>query len=233
MVIGKPSLPRVDAVQLPATHDGVLHAGRVAGEALAAADRYVVDKAAHETVIDVEVRQAVVALRIVVVQEPLPAVEIGRADAGRRRFGVGALRPGIRKRQQRAAAAVLQFRVEGVVLRPAAPVAVDVDDEVGIRLALGDRRALRAVLQRLRDVAPHEEVRALRADVVDLERRVRKQLALHPERPLLHVRVSRLGRLADREERVRGGRGQALGAAKLGKSASEVRSGVGCPTDWM
>ena len=140
MVIGNPLLPGVDAVQLPAADDRVLHAGRVAGELLAAAERQVVDEAAHETVIDVEVRQAVVALRIVVVEEPLPAVEAGRADAGRGRLGVGALRPRIRERQQRAAAAVLEFGVEGVVVRPAAPVAVDVDDEVGIRLALGDRR---------------------------------------------------------------------------------------------
>ena len=68
---------------------------------LAVAERQVVDEAADEPMVDVEVGQAVVALGIVVVQEPLPAVEPGRADAGRRRLGVGALGPRVGEGQQR------------------------------------------------------------------------------------------------------------------------------------
>ena len=78
----------------------VLHAGGVGRELLALAEGQVVDEAADEPVVDVEVRQAVVALRIVVVQEALPAVETGRADAGGGGLGVGALRPGVRERQR-------------------------------------------------------------------------------------------------------------------------------------
>ena len=62
--------------------------------------------------VDVEVGQAMVALGIVVVQEPLPAVEAGGADARGRGLGVGALRPGVGERQQRRAAAMLELGVE-------------------------------------------------------------------------------------------------------------------------
>ena len=73
-------------------------------------------------------------------RKPCQPLKLARADAGRRRLGVGALRPRVGERQQRAAAAMLELGVERVVVRPAAPVAVDVDDEVGKRLALGHRR---------------------------------------------------------------------------------------------
>ena len=215
----EPPLPGVDAVQLPATDHRVFHPGRVTRDPLAAADRQVVDEAAHETVIHVEVRQAVIALRILVVQEALPAVEIRRADAGRGGLGVGALGPGIRKRQQRAAAAVLQLRVEGVVVRPCRPSRCRCRRRSWETACARPPSGAPGVRQRLRDVAPHQQIRPLRADVVDFERRVRDQLALHSERPLLHVGVSRLGRLADREERVRGRR-RFSGAAKLGNNAS-------------
>ena len=56
-------LPGVDAVDLPAADHRVLHAGRVAGELLAAAEWQVVDEAADQPMVDIEVRQAVVALR--------------------------------------------------------------------------------------------------------------------------------------------------------------------------
>ena len=133
------ALPGVDAVDLPAADERVLDARRVAGELLAAAEREVVDEAADEPMVDVEVGQTVVALRVVIVEEALPAVEPARADAGRGRLRVGALRPGIGERQDRADAAMLELGVERVVVRAAAPVAVDVGDEVRKRLARGDR----------------------------------------------------------------------------------------------
>src|SRR5688572_26665 len=124
-------LPGVDAVHLPAADDRIRQPGRAAGELLATAERQVVDEAADETVIDVEVRQAVVALGIVVVEESLPAVESTGADAGGGRLGIGALRPCIGERQDRPAPPMFELRVQRVVVRAPAPVAVDVDNEVG------------------------------------------------------------------------------------------------------
>src|SRR5688572_15592892 len=68
----EPALPRVDAIDLPAADDGVLDAGRITGELLAAAERQIVDEAPDEAVIDVEVRQGMVAFGIRVVEETLP-----------------------------------------------------------------------------------------------------------------------------------------------------------------
>ena len=60
----EPPLERGDAVDLPAADQRVLHAGRVAGDLLPLAERQVVDEAADEPVIDVEVREPAIELRI-------------------------------------------------------------------------------------------------------------------------------------------------------------------------
>ena len=198
-------LPGDDAVHLPAADDRVLHARRISAVAFARAERQVVDEAADHAVVHVEIREAVIAIRIPVVEESLPAVEPGCADAGRGRLGIGALRPRVGEREQRAAPAVLELRVQGVVVRAPAPVAVDVDDEVRIRPPLLDGQGFAgSIEERLRDVLPHQQVGALVADVVHLQDRRAGQLALHAERPLLHVRIPRLWALAHRQERVGG-----------------------------
>ena len=98
---------------------------------------------------------------------------------------------------------MLQLGIERVVVRSTAPVAVDVDDEVRVRLAGGHRQGVGRVEQRrLGDVAPHQQVRTVRADVVELQRRARGDLTLRTDRPLLHVRIPRLRRLTDGQERV-------------------------------
>ena len=99
----EPALPRVDAVDLPSADHRVLHAGGVARELLTAAEREVVDEAADQPMIDIEVRETVVAFRVVIVQEALPAVESARADAGGSRLRVGALRPRVGEGQNRPA----------------------------------------------------------------------------------------------------------------------------------
>ena len=96
--------------------------------------------------------------------------------------------------------------VQGVVVRVAAPVAVDVGAEVGVRLAPGDRRVVGRVGQRLGDVDPHQEVVPVGADVVQLRGGRLRELPLDSERPLLDVGVPRLRRLVHREEAVVGGR---------------------------
>ena len=104
---------------------------------------------------------------------------------------------------------MLQLRVHRVVVGVAAPVAVDVDTELGKRLALFDARLIRRVRQRLRDVATHEQVRPLTADVIELQSRVAGDRPLNTERPLLHVRVLRVFRDDDRDEAVGGWRHRA------------------------
>ena len=51
----EPALPGIDAVHLPAADHGVLHAGRIGGVLLAVAEGQVVDEAADEPMVDVEV----------------------------------------------------------------------------------------------------------------------------------------------------------------------------------
>ena len=68
-------LPRVDPIDLPAADKRFFNAARITGDLLAVAKRQVVDEAADQPMVDVEVRQAMIALGIVVVEESLPAVE--------------------------------------------------------------------------------------------------------------------------------------------------------------
>src|SRR4029453_1997469 len=110
-----------------------LDAFGVLSKALAVAERQVVDEAPDQPMIDVKVRQPVIALWIMVVEEPLPAVKPARPDPGTRRFRVGALRPGVREGEQRASTAMFELGVEGVVVRAPAPDAVDGDAEIGKR----------------------------------------------------------------------------------------------------
>ena len=132
----EPSLERRDAVDLPAADDGVLHAGGVSGELLPLAERQVVDEAPDEPVVHVEVRAPAIELRAAVVEQALPAVEPGRADAGRGRLVVGALRPGVDDGRHERAGMTLELRVHRVVVGVAREVAVDVHLEVRERLAL-------------------------------------------------------------------------------------------------
>ncbi len=147
-----------------------------------------------------------VARHVVVVQEPLPAGGLVRSDAGGGGLAVGALRPGVGDRPQQPSATMRERGVQGVVVRKAAPVAVDVGAEVGVRLAPGDRRVVGRVGQRLGDVDPHQEVVPVGADVVQLRGGRLRELPLDSERPLLDVGVPRLRRLVHREEAVDGGR---------------------------
>ena len=78
---GEAPLPEVDAVDLPAADDLLLQSGGVAAHALAFAERQVPDEARDHAVVHVEIREPVVAGRIVVVQEPLPAGQV-LPDAG-------------------------------------------------------------------------------------------------------------------------------------------------------
>ena len=189
----EPVLPGVDAVDLPAPDHRVLQAGRVARELLTVAEGQVVDEAADESMVDIEIGQSIIALGVVVVEKALPAIEPARADAGSRRLRIGALGPRVGEGQDRAASSMLQLGVERLVVRTAAPVAVDVGAEVREGLPRVHRLRVRRVEQeRLRDVLPHEEIGAVRADVVELERGAWHQLALEADRPLLHVRVPRL-----------------------------------------
>src|SRR3954469_5817866 len=71
----EPMLPGVDPIHLPAANQSFLCAGRVARDLAGLAERQVVNKAADQPMIDVEVRQPIVAFRIVIVQKALPAVE--------------------------------------------------------------------------------------------------------------------------------------------------------------
>ena len=59
IVSGNPRCQRVDAVDLPSADHRILHPGSVARELLAAAERQVVDEAADQPMIDVEVREPV------------------------------------------------------------------------------------------------------------------------------------------------------------------------------
>ena len=67
----------------------------IAAESLAAPEGQFVNEAGHQAMIDVEVRTPAITLRVVVVQEALPPVELLPANASGGGFGVDALRPGV------------------------------------------------------------------------------------------------------------------------------------------
>ena len=215
-------LPDVDAVHLPASDDGVRRPGSRIPVALALAEGQVPHEAGHGAMVHVEVRGAVVEARVVVVEEPLPAVEARSPDAGGGRFAVGALRPGVGEGGEERAAMMLDLGVDAVVLRSAAPGAVDVHAEVGIGLAAGHGGVGRRVFESLGDVDPHQQVVALAPHVVQLGHGALRDLPLHAERPLIDVGVPGLRGHAHGEKGVGGRSGHTL----LGEAREQVVGGL-------
>ena len=125
---------------------------------------------------------------------------------------------------------MFEFGVEAVVVRPPAPVAVDVDDEVRVRLALGDRGLGSAVGDGLGDVAPHQQVGTLVADVVELEDRAGEHLALHADDHCWTYGLRGCGDWLTARNVLAAGVARP-GVSKLGNSTSEVWSGATCPKD--
>src|SRR4051812_6675871 len=124
------ALERRNAVALPAADDRVLHAARVPAEFLAAAERKVVDEAPDQPVIDVEIGSSAIRFGVVVVQQPLPAVERRGANARGGRLAVDAPRPRVDNRRHERAGVPFQLRIERVVGRVSREIAVDVDLEI-------------------------------------------------------------------------------------------------------
>src|SRR5215475_10083515 len=96
---------------------------------------------------------------------------------------------------------MLNFGVERVVARIPRPIAVNVNGEVRERLSVIDRAVTDVWIScadgrigrrpRLRYVATHQQMRALRPDVIKFEGSVFGERALRAERPLLDIRVTR------------------------------------------
>ena len=139
IVIGKPRWNVAMPLTCQPPTSAFLSAGCVAGDLLPLSERQVVDEAADEPVIDVEVRSPAIELRAAVVEQALPAVERRRADPRRGRLVVGALRPRVDDRRDERAGVALELRVHRVVVGSAREVAVDVHHEVRERLALRHR----------------------------------------------------------------------------------------------
>src|SRR5581483_4575236 len=126
-------LERGDAVHLPAANNYICRFVEAAAVTLAAPEGQVIDKTGHQTMINVEVRPPAITLRVVIVQEALPAVELLPADARGCGLGVETPGPGVNHRRGHRGCAALELDVHRVVDRIARPVAVNEDSEVGKR----------------------------------------------------------------------------------------------------
>src|SRR6266567_5179726 len=124
--VWKSGLECGDAGNLPAANGQVGCPAHVRRNLLAASNGQVVNEARNEPLVDVEIRRSVIEIRIVVVHEALEATAAG-AHAGRRRFVIFAVSPGIDGGYGHVACTTFELHVHRVVVGVAVEVAVDVE----------------------------------------------------------------------------------------------------------
>jgi hypothetical protein len=133
--IGKAFLKGRDAGGFPATDYQVFQRVHVAQKFLPTTYWEVIDVAGDKTLIHVEVRWAVICLRIVIIPEALVSRACG-AHTRSRRLIIQTSRPGIDGGDRPLGIAMFHLEIHGVVVRIAMPVAVDVRSrEISVRLA--------------------------------------------------------------------------------------------------
>ena len=222
---GKSLLEGCYTGELPAANHFVGGPVGATGNLLAAAEGQLVDPASYNPLRHVEVRTAVVEPWSGVVFVALVSGLAGACSGGRR-LVIHALGPGIDRGHGQVAGAMFELRVAGVVVRVTLKSAVDVGSvEVRIRQAAGNAArgnrkradcievvalgilllAKRQVRGRnivwLGNIRTVEHVRSVGSNVVQFQGGVLGKLALDRQRPGLNVRVARILRLDNRDER--------------------------------